>query len=336
MIRHLALFPAAVLALGCGGPSLPKAPEPGASASLEGTAVGKNRCAGPGAARPFVVEWDATDLATFEAKAGRDLVFVRFEGCSLEPVYGCADDGMPGRFGRYEPPHWTSGSVEALQIEDETELYAKLPLGAVSLAGRVKRGQKLRLEYFVSGLVTATRSSLSHGEVAALPGCKRATHFVAGYNLGSFELVDGASSKDAGSVEAFGAGAGVSRSNRRESLRKGGRLASCSTQSQLECRVPIRLDLRALSDEAPLDTARVSDPAGLAAAPPPPGEREMTPEQQARALRDSAQNKRKLKDGPGCIADLDRADKIDPQGAKEVLYERSLCLMAAGRCDEGR
>ena len=60
---------------------------------LDDTAVGKHRCDSGSDPSPFVVEWDATDLATFEGSAARDLVFVKYHGCELELMRGCSDSG---------------------------------------------------------------------------------------------------------------------------------------------------------------------------------------------------------------------------------------------------
>src|SRR6188472_4362908 len=62
------------------------------------TTVGKNRCneADP-TDRPFVVEWDATDTATFESAAQRDVIVVRYENCELEVLDGCMDDAISGK-----------------------------------------------------------------------------------------------------------------------------------------------------------------------------------------------------------------------------------------------
>src|SRR6186713_1336894 len=102
---------------------------------MDRTTIGQNRCSEVKPTdRPFVVEWDATDTAMFEAFAQRDVVFVRYEACELEVLTACNDDGIAGRYGAYNPPMWTSGSVEGFDVRDEYDLYAKLPLGATSFA----------------------------------------------------------------------------------------------------------------------------------------------------------------------------------------------------------
>jgi hypothetical protein len=80
---------------------------------LDDTTAGRDRCVlSKSHERPFVIEWDATDLAAFEAKASRDVVFVHYEGCVLTVLDGCRDEAIAGRFGVYAPPtfhEWKRG-----------------------------------------------------------------------------------------------------------------------------------------------------------------------------------------------------------------------------------
>ena len=59
-------------------------------------------------------------------------------------------------------------------------------------------------------------------------------------------------------------------------------------------------------------------------------------------LRESAAQKRMAKDGKGCVADLDAADKKFPNSARSSLRPdgmmniRAQCLMLAGDCESGK
>ena len=59
-------------------------------------------------------------------------------------------------------------------------------------------------------------------------------------------------------------------------------------------------------------------------------------------LRESAARKRVAKDGGGCIADLDTADRQFPNSARlstrpdGMMNIRAECLMLTGQCDAGR
>lgn len=310
---------------------------------LAETIVGTQRCGDEGDPRPFVVEWDATDLTTFEAQARRDVILVRYEGCTLTPLYGCKDGGLAGRLGAYAPPQWTSGGLEALEIENLDDLYTRLPLGVASFAGRVQRGESLKLSYFVSGMVTSTRDILFEEDARRVsPECARATHFVRSYNLGAFSLAQAESHAAEARAGALGVETGGGTSARKKSLRRGGDLSSCETESQRDCRVPIRVTLRKLDPGAPPGGAPAPQAAGRpAAAADADAERLSTDgpaSMQAWDLRREATEKMRQGDGKACLALLDRADRMDPDASRKVerIEQRSLCLMKAGQCAEGK
>lgn len=306
----------------------------GTQRGLDQTAVGRNRCldAKKSQTAPFVVEWDATDLSGFEAMASRDLVFVRYEGCEMQVLSGCNDGSIPGRYGRYQPPQFTSGTDEGFEVRTQNELYARLPLGAASFGGRVANGEGLRLHYHVTGLATASRDAVPQTDLAANPQCKGATHFVQGYHLGAFELNSDSDMSVGVEASSTVASGNAQRTSSEKTLKKGGDLESCKTQSQTACRVPIRLVLRELGQAA------TGDAPGVTAPPPPPPSAAESPAMKAMQLRITARTKESSGEGAGCLEDLDRADTLDPSGARgpDVIYTRSQCLMRVGKCDEGK
>jgi hypothetical protein len=304
---------------------------------LDETTVGQNRCAtGESTESPFVVEWDATDLSTFEAKASRDMVFVRYEGCSLELIYGCADNSIPGKYGKYQQPIFTSGTVESLKIKNEDELYAKLPLGAAKFGANVKMGENLELQYYVSGVVNSTRQQVIRQDIQNNPGCSKATHFVSAYNLGAFQLLAYKGGTAGAGVGTANVGIGGQTTSESENLKQGGSVESCESQAQLRCRVPIRLVLQPIQDTAPVsDDGVVAAPAIPAPAAP---SWENTPDGQSRKLLKSAGEKEKAGDGTGCLEDLKRAQKMNPQlrSTQQTMYLEAICLMRSGRCGQGK
>lgn len=303
---------------------------------LDQTTVGQNRCSETNPTdKPFVVEWDATDAATFEALAQRDVVVVRYENCELEVLDGCMDDGIPGAYGAYQPPRWTSGSVEGFEIDNTLDLYAKLPLGAAKFSANVEAGNRLSLQYFVSGTVTTTRPAVYAEQVAQNPRCEGATHFVRAYNLGAFVLNTEARDSESATVDVKGtAGGGGSRSHEAKRLKQGGELDSCTADTAADlsrCKVPIRITLRELETGA----APTAGGGPVEAAPPAdPGTGE--PWQQAAKLISSAGAKMQSGDGAGCLLDLDRAKEIHAETEAKVGNVRGTCEMLAGRCEDGK
>jgi hypothetical protein len=316
----------------------------GRAAMLDATAVAQ-KCdeAAKGHERPFVVEWDATDLSSFEARAQRETVFVKYTGCKIEVLDQCGDAGFVGKFGTYGPPQWTSGTVQGFDIKSEGELYAKLPLGAVSLSGKIAAGEMLHLKYFVSGVAMASRAAIFRNDLASYKGCKEATHYVWSYNLGAFELESSSHVEGEAKASAFGGEAGGKGKKEESQVAHGGDIRSCTTQNLLQCRVPIRLVLRKI-EEGPDAPAVASGPTPTAPPPNPGGT--MTPgeikemiavQEQASAAYSSALQKLQQNDGEGCLKDFDRVMKLKPDmldnyGAK---LSRARCMMRAGKCDQG-
>lgn len=338
-----ALLSAAALATACLATKHldTKAAGTGPNKLLDDTAVGKHRCdSGEATSSPFVVEWDATDLSTFEAKASRDIVFVKYESCSIEMLYGCSDNGIPGRYGRYQEPTFTSGTVESFTMANQDEVWAKLPLGAAEFGGSIQVGESLELQYFVSGAVNATRNYVERPALADNPRCAGATHFVSAYNLGAFALLahKGASGDVTVGVKG-GIGGGASTTNASSNLKQGGSLESCTTEAQRQCRVPIRLVLQPI-DEAAQNLDASSPTAAPVFSPPveQPTAYDDTPAGRAYKLRQSATRKEEAGDGQGCLDDLERAKKLEDtvQSRKVTMYQGALCTMRAGKCEQGK
>ncbi len=329
-----------ISAAGCGGsvPALGESRASGQSSLMGETFAGQNACNPASHEKPFIIEWDATDMSMFEARAATDVVFVRYEGCDLKVLDGCANDSVRGALGAYRPVEWTSGSIEKIDITSEGELYAKLPLGVATLGGRVAAGESFRMEYFVAGVKTATRSAVYQGQLAEIPGCQGATHFVYGYALGAFALASTKRVEGEAGAELHGVGAGGKHLQSSNAEKKGGVLESCRAESAREvktCQVPIRLMLRNVHEG--------DQPGGSAAAAAPPS-RSDRPEvtMEETKLRESAARKRVAKDGKGCLADLDAADQKFPNSARlstrpdGMMNIRAECLMLAGQCDTGK
>jgi hypothetical protein len=72
---------------------------------MDKTFAGQDRCSPKRHDRPFIIEWDATDLSQFESITSNDLVFVRYEGCDLHVVDSCRNDSVKGalRGGHHVP-----------------------------------------------------------------------------------------------------------------------------------------------------------------------------------------------------------------------------------------
>lgn len=334
---------------GCGGgtaiPTTTPERESGQSGLMSETFAGKNKCNPQNAERPFVVEWDATDMSSFEAFASNDVVIVKYEGCDLRVLDHCRDDSIKGKIGAYRAVDWTTGQLETVDISNEGELYAKLPLGAASLSGRVQGGEKFHMEYYVAGTRNSSRPDVYRADLEKLSGCKGATHFVYGYNLGAFALGSVKESEIEAGGSIYGFGAGGKTKNRRSADKKGGDLGVCKSDVATEvqgCKSPIRLILREIQTGADPEREAQKAPdtdASLNAAGAIASQLKMSDE--ARAHMDSAWEKSRANDGKGCLKELDAHDKLDPKHKSTdpkggLGMTRPICLMQAGQCDAGK
>ncbi len=345
-LSALGLLGGILAAAGCGAGQLNADGKP--NNLYDKTFAGQNACNPKNAERPFIIDWDATDQSSFQAQTQGDVVFVQYKGCDLKVLTGCRDDSVKASVGSYKAVEWTSGGVEVIDIKDQGELYAKLPLGAGSLGGRVESGEKFHMEYFVAGTRTATRDHVYKAELAKNPACATATHFVYQYNLGAFALASASKLKAEVNGSYFGFGGGASKNNESSAEKKGGDLATCKGESATEvegCKVPIRLTLREITDGNAPEVAEAKAPetdAALNLA----GKLKAENDQQKKAEEhmNSAQEKLKAKDGNGCLAELDAHDKLDSRpSAQSTNYKayyyaitRAQCLMLAGKCDAGK
>lgn len=347
MKRYYWVAATAVLALACSNkPQNSGTRASGQSKLMDKTFAGQNACDPTNHKRPFIIEWDATDMSSFEQIVANDIVVVRYEGCTLTVLDECRNESIRGSQGAYLPPEWTSGSLETIDISNEGELYAKLPLGSASLGGRVSGGETFHMEYFVAGTRQATRDAVYTADIASNPGCEGATHFVHSYNLGAFALGSASELNVEAGGSAYGyVEAGGSRSSKQSAEKKGGDLATCKSDSAQEiqgCKAPIRLALRKVREGESPDTTATKQPddaASLNAAGKVDAKVEASA--QVNELRKSAMAKVIAGDGKGCLADLNAQDKLAPTQPSTdpkvpISHTRSKCLMMSGQCEAGK
>jgi hypothetical protein len=154
--------------LGCSGIPRAKAPE-------YDTGQAKCRVAG-GDQNPLVTEWAATDKANLERKVLDGAVAVRFSGCDLQIIEGCALGGGY-RWQRTTP------ATDGFEIRSEDDLFAKLPVGAMSLKGALAQSGSLKMTTTVAGQLR-----LGGATTPAGAACSAATHVVTGMSVGAFRL----------------------------------------------------------------------------------------------------------------------------------------------------
>jgi hypothetical protein len=205
---------------------------------------------------PLVTEWPASEKSNLEVLSHNGAVAVAFSGCSLRVLPQCHVRG------NYQ---WmrTTPSTDSLVINDSDELFAKLPLGAASLEGELKRTGRLSVKTIIAGQLR-----LDGATPADVPNdgqCAQATHLVTALSVGAFALTAGGERQGSvgASIQLGEAKAESTRSA--EQLRSAGDFDSCGNSTDQSpagnCASPIQVFLAPLpgraSEEGPPGTVKV-------------------------------------------------------------------------------
>lgn len=221
----------------CGGVDLvPRAQAP------EAPTQGLSRCAiAASQDRPLVTEWPASEKANLEARLREGAVAVAYSGCEMRLIPDCRLGGG------YQ---WlrTSVATDVIEIGSEDDLYAKLPLGAISLEGELRASGRLAMQTTVTGQVRLADFAVQPG--APSPACSQATHVVSAMSIGAFKLKSGGTLQGGVRVDASVGEAGVGTESMERLLREAGRPDQCAASTDEaphpDCRSPIQMFLTAL------------------------------------------------------------------------------------------
>jgi len=205
---------------------------------------------------PLVTEWPASEKANLEAMLREGAVAVAYSGCSMRLLPDCR---VRGGY------RWlrTTPATDSLEINDTDELYAKLPLGAASLEGELKRTGKLTVKTVVSGQLKI--DGVGVGDVPSEGACAQATHLMTALSIGAFALTaDGARKGQIGASMSLGE-AKVESERAATLLRSAGDFDSCNSSTadnpSGNCASPVQAFLAPLpgraTDEGPPGTVKV-------------------------------------------------------------------------------
>jgi hypothetical protein len=189
---------------------------------------------------PLVTEWPASEKANLEALIREGPVVVAYSGCSMKVLPTCRARGAYA-FRR------TTLATDTVDIRNADDLYAKLPLGAVSLEGELARSGRLAVQTTVAGqLGLAGFDASGFGA-----GCEHATHVVRALSVGAFKLRSGGAATAGGHAEIAGVGSARGSSSSEEmTMREAGVPARCELGTEAapdpECASPIQVFLSPL------------------------------------------------------------------------------------------
>lgn len=195
---------------------------------------------------PDLLNLTPAERAGFVSVRRQGVAVVRYEqnGCDvrLELLGNCLVQAQ------YQfVPYWEQDTKSA---HDAKDLYAKLPVGALSVAGKLKGERALRADYMLAGMAQLPigyRFDASH----LVGDCGGATHVVTRMYLGGFTLAAGESRSLEAQASVF-VEVGATTASSFERVRYAGDPDSCAasrrTQSEnIGCSAPLRLTLMPLA-----------------------------------------------------------------------------------------
>jgi hypothetical protein len=242
--------------VGCGSSGLIRPAPP-----KDPTALGKCHVAASQTS-PLVTEWPASEKAHLEGMIREGAVVVAYNGCDMHLLTECRPKGTYS---------WqrTTLATDTIEIRNEDELYAKLPLGAASLEGELKTSGRLAVRTTVAGQMKLT--GVATTDIPTDGGCAGATHVISGLSVGAFKLLAGGAASAKGSASYMGAGGGGSSKSEEVLVREAGDPKACADTTDEKpngaCQSPIQIFLWPLPKKAEDKVVDANSPE----APPPPG-----------------------------------------------------------------
>ncbi len=195
--------------------------------------------------KPLIVALSSSDKLAMEARMRGGPLVVRYEGCELELLSRCKT-----KAGAYR---YTGGTLkkDSLSAKNEDELFAKLPVGGPTFAGKVKSEGKISVATATVGRFDSDAQTPARSDLEG--DCSGATHWVTGVTVGAYRMASGAEAEVAAEAALFGAAAGGRSSSARESLSQDGDGAACEKATDGDVRPPpscgalLRLELTPLA-----------------------------------------------------------------------------------------
>jgi hypothetical protein len=205
-------------------------------------------------AEPLIVEWPDAARGKLESLRRQGMVAVSYKGCELQ-VLRCHG---PTKY-QYVP---LTRKQNRLVIKNDDELYANLPVGAVSLEGKLKTAGQLNVEMTLVGRYELESDSVTRDQLEG-DDCETATHVIGALTVGAFTFSAGAEASVGAGVRVVGVGEGASSSAAKEMLQKDGEDSACqkSTGSDASppdgCGALIRLEVLPVREARRSSVARV-------------------------------------------------------------------------------
>ena len=124
----------------------------------------------------------------------------------------------------------TTLATDTVEIASEADLYAKLPLGAVSLQGTLKQQGHLAVRTTVAGQFKLS-GDVQDREILTDQSCGKVTHLVSAISVGAFKLFGGGSTKQGAGIVVGSLDIGGETARSETMLREAGKVEGCNSTS---------------------------------------------------------------------------------------------------------
>lgn len=232
-MKHLMMIAGLVVVGSC---TIPQLVSPNVNQTLQ-------KCLAQDRDSPFVVEWSPQKLGSMDVIAEQSVVIVSYDGCnSLKVLNDCRVSAG------YDMKRIPVRS-KTITISNESQLYSKLPLGAVGLKAELSNDKSIELNYVITGMKKAS----STPKLGTLVGqCSGATHFVSIMYVGAFEVRSGTAKALTAGASIAGVGAGAAGSHAVKQVSQNGDVNRCKASGlSNDCQYTFQLHLKKLASHSP-------------------------------------------------------------------------------------
>jgi hypothetical protein len=195
---------------------------------------------------PIIVEWPATQKVELESVASHGIVVVNFQGCKLTVLSRCQASGAY----KFEA---TTPQRDGIDVKDEDDLFAKLPVASQALRAELASGKALKLDYVLVGRrMTDASAPEMNGD------CAGATHFVKTIALGAYDMKTAARASGGAGIDIGIVQMGGDSKSERNRARSSGNVDGCAQKTDIDesnvrsagCSAPVQLGLEPLAGVA--------------------------------------------------------------------------------------
>lgn len=173
-------------------------------------------------AEPLIVEWPNASRGRLESMSKRSLVAIKYSGCELEQLPACTVKPAVGNYA-----YWPITRKQSrVTMHNADELYANMPVGAVSLEGKLKTSGQLEVNMTIVGRYEAPTHTFYQDDLQG--DCAGATHVIAALTTGSFTFSAGGDAEVGAGLAVGNAGGGAKSTSKKETLQSDGDEGACA------------------------------------------------------------------------------------------------------------